>query len=87
MFSASAITMSRPSNCAQLADGYFRCIIPDFVAIANGRGAHVTIGSFSYTPIVSPPRPDAPFFVVQASFAVEDSDYSNNTYGFSVLLQ
>jgi hypothetical protein len=69
-----------PTNCDFLSAGRIRCSIPNAAQLQDGLSS--SLGTFFMQPLHS--RPEAPLFVVQATFEIDDSDFSNNTYGFGV---
>lgn len=72
-----------PTICTSLGAGRLRCSIPNVANIEEGLSA--SLGTFFATALRS--RPEAPVFVVQASYEIDDSNYGNNTYGFAVTVK
>jgi len=83
IFSSTDITFTVvPPACSFISSGRIRCPLPspDFED-----GQVSSLGSFTFRALHA--RPEAAVFVVQASFEIDDTNYSNNTYGFFVTLQ
>jgi hypothetical protein len=72
-----------PGNCDAVSTNRFRCSLPNIENVIEGLS--VSVGTFFA--LFPNPRPEAPIVVVQASYDVEDSDFSNNTYGFAVTVR